>query len=244
MTDFLVTPEGRRIAYNLTDGQGPAVVFCGGFRSDMAGTKAIALEQWAKATGRAFLRFDYSGHGESGGVFEELTIADWLADAKAALGLLAGKVVLVGSSMGGWISLLLSRDMPEKIAGLVTVAAAPDFTEDLMWAGWDSETRATLERDGVVYEPSDYGAPYPITRALIAAGRDHLVLRAPLALPFPVRMLQGTHDVDVPQDVALRLLDHVTADDIQLLLVKHADHRFSTLQCLALIERAVEEVLP
>lgn len=243
MTAFLVTPEGRRIAYNLTDGQGPAVVFCGGFRSDMSGTKAIALEDWAKATGRAFLRFDYSGHGESGGVFEELTISDWLADAKAALGLLAGKVVLVGSSMGGWISLLLSREIPEKIAGLVTIAAAPDFTEDLMWGGWDEATRATLERDGVVMEPSDYGEPYPITRGLIHNGRDNLIFRAPLALPFPVRLLQGTNDDAVPQEVALRLLAHAEADDIQLLLVKHADHRFSTPECLRLIERAVEEVL-
>ena len=243
MTEFLVTPEGRRIAYNLTDGQGPAVVFCGGFRSDMAGTKAVALEAWAKASGRAFLRFDYSGHGESGGVFEELTISDWLADAKAALGLLAGKVVLVGSSMGGWISLLLSRDMPEKIAGLVTIAAAPDFTEDLMYGGWDAETRATLERDGVVMEPSDYGEPYAITRGLIHDGRNNLVLRAPLALPFPVRLLQGTNDDAVPQEVALRLLAHAEAEDIQLLLVKHADHRFSDPACLKLIERAVEEVL-
>ena len=244
MTDFLVTPQGRRIAYNLIDGQGPAVVFCGGFRSDMSGTKAVALEAWAKASGRAFLRFDYSGHGESGGVFEELTISDWLADAKAALGLLAGKVVLVGSSMGGWISLLLSRDMPEKVAGLVTIAAAPDFTEDLMWGGWDAETRATLEREGVVMEPSDYGEPYAITRGLIHDGRNNLVLRAPLALPFPVRLLQGTNDDAVPQEVALRLLAHAEADDIQLLLVKHADHRFSTPDCLRLIERAVEEVLP
>lgn len=243
MSEFLVTPQGRRIAYNLTDGQSPAVVFCGGFRSDMTGTKAVALEAWAKASGRAFLRFDYSGHGESGGVFEELTISDWLADAKAALGLLAGKVVLVGSSMGGWISLLLSRDMPEKVAGLVTIAAAPDFTEDLMWGGWDAETRATLELDGVVMEPSDYGDPYAITRGLIHDGRQNLVLRAPLALPFPVRMLQGTADDAVPQEVALRLLAHAEAEDIQLLLVKHADHRFSDPACLKLIERAVAEVL-
>ena len=242
-TPSLRTPEGRRIAYHLTDGAGPAVVFLGGFKSDMGGTKAVHLEDWAKRTGRAFLRFDYSGHGESDGAFTEGAIGDWFEDARAALGLLAGKVVLVGSSMGGWISLLLAREMPERIAGLVTIAAAPDFTEDSMWAGFDAAQRAQLDRDGQVALPSDYGAPYIITKRLIEEGRTRLVLRDPLDLPFPVRFLQGTADADVEMSVALRLLEHAQGPDMRLTLVDGADHRFSDPDCLALIETAVEEIL-
>lgn len=240
MTEYLVTPEGRRIALNRLDGQGPAVVFLGGFRSDMTGTKALFLEEWCRARGRAFVRFDYSGHGQSGGAFQDGSIGDWAADAAAVLATVAGPVVLVGSSMGGWISLLLSRRMPARIAGLVTIAAAPDFTEDLMWAGWDDATRARLIADGVVHEPSDYGDPYPITLRLIEDGRRHLVLREPLDLPFPVRMLQGSADVDVPPAHALRLFDHASGPDLRLTLVKGADHRFSTPDCLYLIGRAVD----
>ncbi|AXQ92972.1 alpha/beta hydrolase [Cereibacter azotoformans] len=241
---FLVTPEHRRIAYRLTDGEGPAVVFCGGFKSDMEGTKALHLQRWAEQTGRAFLRFDYSGHGSSEGAFLEGAIGDWFEDARAACGLLAGPLVLVGSSMGGWISLLLARAMPERIAGLVGIAAAPDFTEDSMWAGFSEAQRAALQRDGQVTLPSDYSdEPYIITRRLIEEGRGRLVLRDPLDLPFPVRLLQGTADTDVPPSVALRLLDHATGPDIRLTLVKGADHRFSTPECLTMIEDAVGQVL-
>ncbi len=242
-TPTFVTPQGRRIAYHLIDGTGPAVVFLGGFKSDMGGTKAVHLEDWARASGRAFLRFDYSGHGESSEAFTDGCIGDWCADAQAALGLLGGKVVLVGSSMGGWISLLLARAMPERIAGLVTIAAAPDFTEDSMWAGFSDAQKATLESDGQVALPSDYGEPYIITKRLIEEGRNQLVLREPLPLPFPVRFLQGTADADVEMSVALRLLDHATGPDMRLTLVDGADHRFSDPTCLALIETAVEDVL-
>ncbi len=240
---FLTTPEGRRIAYHLTDGSGPAVVFLGGFKSDMQGTKAVFLEEWAKREGRAFLRFDYSGHGESDGAFTDGAIGDWFEDARAAIGLLAGKVVLVGSSMGGWISLLLSREMPERIAGLVTIAAAPDFTEDGMWGGFDDAQKAALEDDGQVALPSEYGEPYIITKRLITEGRTRLVLRDPLELPFPVRFLQGTADADVDKAVALRLLDHAAGPDVRLTLVDGADHRFSDDACLDLIGTAVSEVL-
>ncbi|MBE0413263.1 alpha/beta hydrolase [Yoonia sp.] len=243
MADTFVTPQGRRIAYHLTDGTGPAVVFLGGFKSDMQGTKAVYLENWARAQGRAFLRFDYSGHGQSGGDFTDGAIGDWFQDACAALGLIAGPVVLVGSSMGGWISLLAARTMPDRIAGLVTIAAAPDFTEDSMWAGFSDAQKAKLESKGQVALPSEYGDPYIITKRLITEGRSRLVLRDPLPLPFPVRFLQGTADADVDMSVALRLLDHATGPDMRLTLVKGADHRFSDARCLQLITAAVADVL-
>tara|TARA_R110002094_G_scaffold192333_1_gene166541 strand:- start:621 stop:1349 length:729 start_codon:yes stop_codon:yes gene_type:complete len=241
MTETLMTPQGRRIAYHLTDGTGPVVVFLGGFKSDMGGTKAVHLEAWARAQGRAFLRFDYSGHGDSDGAFVDGAIGDWFEDAQAALGLVAGKLVLVGSSMGGWIALLLAREMPERIAGLVTIAAAPDFTEDGMWAGFSEGQKAQLEA-GQVALPSDYGEPYIITKRLIEEGRDRLVLRDPLHLPFPVRFLQGTADADVKMEVALRLLDHAQGPDMRLTLVDGADHRFSDAACLDLITATVAQV--
>ena len=243
MVEYLETEAGRRIAYQRQEGRGPGVVFLGGFRSDMTGTKAQFLEDWARAEGRAFLRFDYSGHGQSSGAFEEGAIGDWAADAMAAVArLTAGPQILVGSSMGGWIALLLAREMPVHVAGLVTIAAAPDFTEDSMWQGFDADQRAVLEEVGHIALPSEYGEPLVITKRLIADGRNHLVLRAPLDLPFPVRMLQGTADADVDQGVALRLLDHVTGPDIHLTLVKGADHRFSDPACLDLIAAALAEV--
>ncbi len=242
MTQTFVTPQGRRIAYHLTDGEGPAVVFLGGFKSDMGGTKAVHLEAWAKAQGRVFLRFDYSGHGESSEAFTDGAIGDWFEDAVAALGLVAGKLVLVGSSMGGWISLLVARTMPERIAGLVTIAAAPDFTEDSMWAGFSEGQKAELAA-GQVALPSEYGEPYIITKRLIEEGRTRLVLHAPLNLPFPVRFLQGTADADVSRDVALRLLDHATGPDMRLTLVAGADHRFSDQACLDLITTTVGDVI-
>ncbi|WP_377512630.1 alpha/beta fold hydrolase [Octadecabacter sp. R77987] len=240
---FLDTPQGRHIAYYITEGAAPTVVFLGGFMSDMAGTKAVFLEDWARNTGRAFLRFDYSGHGQSSGSFTEGCIGDWCADARAVLALIDGPVVLVGSSMGGWISLLLARAMPAKVAGLVTIAAAPDFTEDSMWAGFDADQRAALVHDGKIALPSDYDDPYTITRRLIEDGRDNLVLRAPLNLPFPVRFLQGTADRDVEMSVALRLLEHAKGPDMRLTLVDGADHRFSDETCLDLITASVAEVI-
>lgn len=243
-TQFLDTPQGRRIAYCRSAGSGPGVVFLGGFKSDMEGTKALHLEGWARAQGRAFLRFDYSGHGRSSGAFTEGAIGDWAEDAEAALGALTeGPQVLVGSSMGGWIALLMARRIPERIAGLVTIAAAPDFTEDSMWAGFSAAQRTELARAGQVALPSDYGAPYIITRRLIEEGRAQLVLRDPLPLPFPARFLQGTADEDVEMSVALRLLEHATGEDMRLTLVKGADHRFSAPPELALLERTLDEVL-
>ena len=244
MTEFLITPQGRQIAYHQTARQGPGVVFLGGFKSDMTGTKAQHLQVWAEATGRAFLRFDYSGHGQSSGDFLDGCIGDWAADAQAAIAALTtGPQVLVGSSMGGWIALLTAKAMPERVAGLVGIAAAPDFTEDLMWAGFSEAERAAVMA-GRLEQPSDYSnEPYIITRKLIEEGRNQLVLRDALPLPFPLRLLQGTADVDVPQSVALRLLDHADSPDARLLLVKGADHRFSSQECLDLMVAAVEELL-
>jgi pimeloyl-ACP methyl ester carboxylesterase len=240
---FLTTPAGRRIAYHRQAGAGPGVVFLGGFRSDMTGTKAVFLQDWARAQGRAFLRFDYSGHGQSSGDFLQGCIGDWAEDAMVAIAALTeGPQVLVGSSMGGWIALLAARAMPDRVAGLVGIAAAPDFTEDSMWAGFTEAQRAELAQ-GQVALPSDYSDdPYIITRRLIEDGRDRLVLRTPLELPFPVRLLQGDADTDVPVSVALRLLDHATGPDMRLTLVKGADHRFSTPDCLELIAATLADL--
>ncbi len=241
---YLTTPQNRRIAYHLTPGHGPCVVFLGGFKSDMTGTKAIYLQDWATAQGRAFLRLDYSGHGASSGAFQDGAIGDWYEDALAVVeAVTSGPIVLVGSSMGGWIALLVTKAIPARIVGLIGIAAAPDFTEDSMWASFTPAQRDELAR-GQVALPSDYSdAPYVITRRLIEEGRSRLVLRDPLNLAFPTRLLQGTADTDVPPAVALRLLGHATGSDLRLILVKDADHRFSTPDCLSLIVTALTEVL-
>jgi pimeloyl-ACP methyl ester carboxylesterase len=233
---------GRRLAYHGTAARGegagrPGVVFLGGFASDMTGTKATFLEAWARERGRAFLRFDYRGHGASSGAFAEGCVGDWEDDAAEALGrLTAGPQVLVGSSMGGWIALRLAGRFPDRVAGLVGVAAAPDFTEDLIWTAMDAGARGRLAAEGVVHRPNPYDpAPQPITRRLIEDGRARLVLRGPIAAPFPVRLLHGTDDADVPVSVALRTLDRLDGPDVRLTLVKAADHRFSGTAELALL---------
>jgi pimeloyl-ACP methyl ester carboxylesterase len=245
MTTYLTTPHGRHIAYVRTPGKEPGVVFLGGFRSDMTGSKALHLQAWAETAGRAFLRFDYSGHGASRGAFVDGAISDWREDASAVIETLTeGPQVLVGSSMGGWIALLLARQMPDRVAALVGIAAAPDFTERMWEEEFSMAERTRLLEDGLVLRPSDYSdEPYPITRRLIEDGKANLVLDGPLQLPMPVRLLQGTADTDVPPKVALRLLDHISSPDLRLTLVRDADHRFSTPGCLALIVETVEEVL-
>lgn len=244
MTQVLTTPQGRRIAYVRTPGTGPGVVFLGGFKSDMTGTKAQFLEHWARDRGRAFLRFDYSGHGQSSGDFLDGCIGDWSLDAMEAIRALTdGPQVLVGSSMGGWIALLVARAMPDRVAALVGIAAAPDFTEDGLWSDFSDDQRARLDADGVVDLPSEYDdAPYRITRRLIEDGRTRLVLRSPLPLPFPVRLLQGSNDTDVPVSVALRLFEHADSPDLTLSLVKGADHRFSEPDNLALLARTLADL--
>lgn len=245
---FLTTPQGRRIAYRQTAAahgavSTPGIVFLCGLKSDMHGTKAVDLEDWAHREGRAFLRFDYSGHGESDGAFTDGSIGDWAQDTEAAITRLTdGPQILVGSSMGGWLSLLMTQRLPGRVAGLVTIAAAPDFTEDGMWAGFDAAQREALARDGQVALPSDYGEPYIITKRLIEDGRNHLLLRAPIPLPFPTRFLIGTADEAVDLSVAYRLMERASGPDIRLTLVKDADHRFSTPECLRLIREQVMQV--
>ena len=243
-TEFLETAQGRRLAYHKSEGAGPTVVFLGGLKSDMEGTKAIYLEAWARQRGQAFLRFDYSGHGESSGAFADGCIGDWHEDTMAAVSALTeGPLVVVGSSMGGWQALLLVREMPERVAGMVTIAAAPDFTEDGYWASFTDTQKAALDTVGHVELPSDYMEPYVITRRMIEDGRQRLVLRSPLHLPFPVRFLQGTADTAVSTETAVRLLEHAQGTDMRLTLVKDADHRFSDGPCLGMIEQAVLDVI-
>lgn len=237
-------PEGRKIAYHVTAGREPCVVFFGGLKSDMEGTKAIHLETWAKAQGHAFLRFDYSGHGQSSGKFEMGCIGDWAEDSfEIVKQKTEGKVLLVGSSMGGWQTLLLAKRMPDRIAGLVTIAAAPDFTEDGYWQNFSPAQKDQLRKLGRVELPSDYMEPYVVTARMIDDGRKQLVLRSPLDLPFPVRCLQGTADTAVSTETALRLMEHANCPDMRLTLIKNADHRFSDGPCLGMIESAIEDVL-
>jgi pimeloyl-ACP methyl ester carboxylesterase len=241
---FHRTASGRRLAYERLEGQGPGVVFLHGFKSDMGGTKAVDLEAWCRDQGRAMLRFDLSGHGESEGRVEEFGVADWLADARDVMDVLApGAQVLVGSSLGGWLALLLARERPERFAGLVTIAAAPDFTTR-MQADFSDEDREALVRDGRITRPSEYGEDYVFSRRLFEQGAANGIFEQPLALPMPVRLLQGTADADVPMNDALRLLSHADGPDVRLTLVKDADHRFSGPKELQLIREAVAELVP
>lgn len=226
---ILHRPDGATIAYHATPGKSPGVVFCGGFMSDMTGTKAMALEAACRERGRAYVRFDYFAHGLSSGDFADATIGRWADDAVAVLDeATRGPQVLVGSSMGGWVMLLAALARPERVVGLVGVAPAPDFTEDLMWRRFDDGVKRTLETDGVYYEPSQYADdPYPITMKLIEEGRRHLLLRQPIAISCPVRILHGMRDPDVPWRHSLRLIDALRSDDVVLTLVKSGDHRLS-----------------
>ncbi len=243
-TQFFDSPQGRRVAYHKSGTTQPTIVFLGGLKSDMEGTKAIHLEEWAQARGQAFLRFDYSGHGESSGTFEEGCIGDWHEDTLAAVeALTTGPLIVVGSSMGGWQALLLARAIPERIAGMVTIAAAPDFTEDSYWASFTEAQKEALDTVGHVELPSDYMDPFVITKRMIEDGRTRLVLRAPLVFDFPVRFLQGTEDSAVSTETAIRLLNHAEGSDMRLTLVKGADHRFSDADCLSLIEKSIEKVM-
>jgi len=242
---YLDAGPGVSIAYHRHTGKSPGVVFLGGFMSDMTGSKALAMEAFCRARGQACLRFDYRGHGQSSGKFEEGTIGLWAEDALAAVERLTeGPQVLVGSSMGGWIALLLARQRPERVKALVGIAPAPDFTEDLLWAGYSAAKRDKLQREGVVYEPSQYGErPYGVTHALIRDGRQHLLLRDPLHLQCPVRILHGMLDSDVPWQRSLRLADKLETGDVRVTLIKDGDHRLSREQDLALLRRTVEELL-
>lgn len=240
----LQRPDGNSVAYAKTEGRAPTVVFLGGFRSDMTGTKALALEDWAQRTGRAFLRFDYLGHGQSSGRFEDGTIGRWLDDSLTAIDqLTTGPLVLVGSSMGGWLSLLVARARPQRLPGLVLIAAAPDFTERMLLKGLSAEDRIALERDGRLERPSQYSPePSVFTWKLIEEGRNHLLLDKKLTLPCPVRLLHGQSDPDVPWEYSLQIAQHLDAPEVITTLIKGGDHRLSTPADIARLIATVEEL--
>jgi pimeloyl-ACP methyl ester carboxylesterase len=236
--------DGTVLAWARQWGSSPTVVFLPGFRSDMTGEKATELATFCAERGQAMLRFDYSGHGASGGRFEAGTIGRWTDDALVMIDQrTAGPLVLVGSSMGGWIALLAALARPDRVAALIGIAAAPDFTETLICSALSVEERATLMRDGVLYRPSQYGEPYPITRALIEDGRTRLLLRAPIALDCPIRLLHGQQDPDVPWEMSLRIAERVTSQDVQVILVKDGSHRLSRPQDLALLRGVLAALL-
>ena len=225
----LTRPAGGTIAYHKLDGRSPTVVFLTGLRSDMTGGKALALEALCKHRGQGFLRFDYSGHGQSSGRFEETVIGDWLRDALLALDTLtSGPLLLVGSSLGGWIMLLVATKRPDRVKGLVGIAAAPDFTEDLMWRNFSAEQRTALTRDGVIYLPSQYDPePTPVTLAQIEDGKSNLLLGGAIPFDGPVRLIHGFADPDVPWQTSMRIQDRLTSQDVEIALVKGAGHRLS-----------------
>lgn len=235
-TGMLDRGDGVRLAWRRWPGRLPTVVFLPGFGSDMAGGKAEALAAWCAERGQGFLRLDYSGHGASGGAFADGTIGRWRDDALAVIDReSAGPLVLVGSSMGGWLALLAALARPDRVAALVGVAAAPDFTEALMWDAMAPAERNALMTHGRLEAPSPYGPPQTITRALIEDGRRHLLLGAPVALDIPVRLLHGQRDAEVPWETALRLAGRIVGANVQVLLVKDGDHRLSRPEDLALL---------
>jgi pimeloyl-ACP methyl ester carboxylesterase len=237
--------DGVELAWRRRAGRGPGVVFLGGFNSDMTGTKAEELSAFCAEEGRAFLRFDYSGHGTSGGRFVDGTIGRWADDAACVLDRLTeGPQVLVGSSMGGWVALLLALRRPERVAALLGIAAAPDFTARIVET-LPPEAREAIAQEGVWYRPSEYGDPYPITRALLDEGETHMLLRGggTVAISAPVRLLHGQRDPDVPWQVSMRLAEAVAGEDVQVVLVKNGDHRLSRPQDLALLRRTLAALL-
>ena len=241
---FLARPDGERLAWRRVAGDGPTVVWLGGFRSDMAGTKAEALAGWAQQRGQAYVRFDYLGHGESSGAFEAGTITRWREDALAILeGLAPGPVLLVGSSMGGWIACLVAAAVPERVHSMVLIAPAPDFTEKLMTPEMSEADRRALAETGVWLRPSEYGEPYPITRALLEDGARWSILDAPVPIEAPVRILQGGQDDAVPWPHALELAQAIKGEDVVFTLIKDGDHRLSRDQDLVRLTAAVDELL-
>jgi pimeloyl-ACP methyl ester carboxylesterase len=236
--------DGVELAWAEHAGRGPTLVFFPGFRSHMQGDKALHLLGLCRSMGQAMLRFDYSGHGVSAGRFEDGTIGAWATEALTVIDRLThGPLILVGSSMGGWIALLAAVARPARVAGLVGIAAAPDFTETLMWQAMAPAERARLLEHGILHVPSQYGDPLPITRGLIEDGRKHLLLNGPIPLACPVRLLHGQRDPDVPWETSLRIAERLTGDDVRITLVKNGDHRLSRPPDLALLSGIVAGLL-
>jgi pimeloyl-ACP methyl ester carboxylesterase len=240
---------GRQIAVRRREGAVPGLFWLGGFKSDMRGTKAEALDLWARNNGRAMTRFDYSGHGESGGTFTDGTIGRWLEETRAVFDAFCrGPQVMVGSSMGGWLALLLTRELMRRtqaeasVVRLVLVAPAVDFTEELMWKRFSPEVKREIEQTGVWARPSQYSdEPYPITRGLIEEGRKHLLLDGMIETGCPVRILQGVQDPDVPWQHTVELTSRFARDDVVLTLIKDGDHRLSRPEDIERLIAAVAE---
>ncbi len=244
MTEFLISPQGRTLAYRQHSGaSGRNFVWLSGFNSDMQGTKVVQLERWAAARGHGFLAFDYCGHGQSGGQFADCTITHWHEDTLAVLDTLCkGPQILVGSSMGGWTALLAALARPKRVEALVLIAPAPDFTSRLMWPGLSPQAQREIQQTGLHMLASDYGEPVPISRALIESGKQHEIMGAPITFSGPVRIFQGLLDADVPADHSRRLVDLMTSDDIVFTLVKDGDHRLSRDQDIKRLITACTEL--
>ncbi|MEE9266037.1 MAG: alpha/beta hydrolase [Gammaproteobacteria bacterium] len=242
---YWIREDGSRIAYRSIGGRSPTVVFLGGFSSDMTGTKATHLDVWCRERGQAYLRFDYQGHGTSSGQFVDGTIGIWRDDALAVIeGCTEGSLILVGSSMGAWIMLLVAGALPGRVDGLVGLAAAPDFTEELIWRRLTAESRAELMRIGAIHVPSEFAVEgCPISLGLMEEGREHLLLGTRIAVECPVRLLHGADDSDVPWEMSRRLLEALNSPDVTLELVKGGDHRLSTPADLARLTRTLDELL-
>ncbi len=236
--------EGARLAWRKVDGAEPTVVWLGGFHSEMTGTKGEALAHWAAENGPAYLRFDYFGHGQSDGRFEDGTISRWRGDALAVIDRLTeGPLVLVGSSMGGWLACLAALVRPDRVAGMVLIAPAVDFTQALLAPRLPPEAHAALERDGRWTRPSLYDDEgYPITRALLEDGARWCILPGPVAVDVPIRILQGAQDTDVPWEHALGLARALTTADVVCTLIGDGDHRLSRGQDLKRLTGALEEL--
>ncbi len=245
MPSILTREDGATIGYRRRDGATPGIVFLCGFRSDMNGAKAEALDKFCTARGQAFLRFDYFAHGVSSGDFAEATIGRFRDDTLAVIDKLTeGKLILVGSSIGGWMMLLAALARPERTAALVGIAAAPDATEDLLWQRLPFETRETITAKGSIRIPTPYSDEgYLITRKLVEEARNHLVMRGSIAVNCPVRLLHGMNDSDVPYETSLTLADRLTSNDVQTTLIKDGDHRLSRDSDLALLQRTIEGLL-
>ncbi len=245
--DFLDRPKGHKIAYNKSDGNGPTLIWCGGLKSDMEGSKAVHLHAWAKSRGQAFIRFDYFGHGQSSGDFTDGTLSQWSSDINAIIDAFCPKqdIILIGSSMGGWASLLAAIDRPAKISGMVLINPAPDFTEKLTVANWTDAQIKALEDNGVVYEPSGYEEPYAYSKALIEDGRARQILDAPIHLSCPVHILSGANDPVVPTAYVAKLLDVLSTDKGHVYFTKviGGDHSLSRPNDLSLIETAITDII-
>jgi len=242
---ILARASGATIAYHHLFGKGPGVIFCTGFKSDMTGGKALALETWCRTEARQFTRFDYQGHGASSGRFEDGTIGQWREDALAVLDeVTSGPQVVVGSSMGGWIACLMAIARPERIRAIVGIAPAVDFTQALLWPRLDADARRQIEEEGVWLRPSVYDdGPYPITKTLIEDGKSHLLMPGPIPFKGPVRLIHGMQDDAVPWEHSLRIADAMESEDVEIALVKDGEHRLSRDADLARLISAVANVV-